>query len=97
MNIEEELMNSNLSDNENKNFLKILKGERLPELYSDVVSKHVFSPDLYPERLNYLLSHIMKDSTIMVDKSASNEGYVPAYKKPQNFINHMLVFIRSIT
>ena len=74
MDIKEQLMQSALSEQEKSDFLKILSGERLPDLYSDSVVKHAFSPDRHPERLNYLLSHIMRDPSIMVDKSAANEG-----------------------
>ena len=69
-----QFMLDKLGDERKENFLEMQRGERLPNLYSDVMIKHILSPELHPERLDFLLKHVMKDRTINVDKSASNEG-----------------------
>ena len=60
---------------EAQNQLKqVFSGERLPELYSDIIAKSVFNPDAHPERLNFLLSGLAVDDTIDIRSSAGNEG-----------------------
>lgn len=73
-NIEEQIQTSILTTEEKNNLLAILRGELLPPLSSDAIAKKIFSPDEHPERLDFILQRVMKDSTIEVEHSASNEG-----------------------
>ena len=52
----------------------IFTGETLPPLYSDIIAKTIFSADIHPNRLNFLLRSIAKDDSINVEKSAGNES-----------------------
>ena len=54
----------------------VFKGELLANLCRDVIAKHVFSPDLHPERMDFILQHIMKQPGLSVSSSASNESYL---------------------
>ncbi len=49
-----------------------MTGKVLPPLYSDVIAKAVFSADVHPDRLNFLMRGIAKDPTINVRSSAVN-------------------------
>jgi hypothetical protein len=62
-----------LPNNEKENLLAILDGNRLVPLTSDVMAKKIFSPDLHPERFDFLVQRIINDSTIITDHSATNE------------------------
>ena len=55
---------------------QIINGERLADLYYDVIAKRIFSPDLYPERMDFILQRTMNDPSLSTDKSASNEAYL---------------------
>ena len=61
-------------------------GEKLANLYSDAIAKKAFSPDKHPERLDFLLQHIMNDKSLEVLHSASNESIILSLtpKKPQS-------------
>ncbi|MCR5673717.1 MAG: Rpn family recombination-promoting nuclease/putative transposase [Lachnospiraceae bacterium] len=74
--IHELLFESPLSEGRKKKLSAIFRGEFLPSITYDVVAKHIFSPDLNPERMDFILQHTMKDTSINVDKSASNEIYL---------------------
>ena len=52
-----------------------MTGKVLPPLYSDVIAKAVFSADVHPDRLNFLMRGIAKDPTINVRSSAGNESF----------------------
>ena len=54
---------------------RIFDGTDLPPLYSDTIAKRVFSADVHPDRLNFLLQNIAKDNTIDVRSGASNESW----------------------
>ena len=54
----------------------VFRGERLANVCRDVVAKHVFSPDLHPERMDFILQHIMNHPGINVAGSATNEIYL---------------------
>jgi len=54
--------------------LGIITGLSLPPLHSDIIAKAVFNADTHPDRLNFLMRSIAKDSTIEVRSSASNEA-----------------------
>ena len=53
----------------------ILSGKAIPPLYSDIIAKRIFNPDVHADRLNFLLRRIAKDETIEVSSSAGNENY----------------------
>ena len=74
--IYEQLHESALPADRKKLLSDIFNGEKLPSICYDVVAKHVFSPDLHPERMNFILQHTMNQPDIEVDKSASNEMYL---------------------
>ena len=40
---------------------KVFAGEKQPPLYTDTIAKNVFSADVHPDRLNFLLRGIAKD------------------------------------
>ena len=64
-----------LSLKDRKQIIDIREGKALPPLYSDIIAKRLFSPDTYPDRLNFLMREIAKDSTIDVRSSATNESF----------------------
>ena len=47
----------------------IIDGKAIPPLYSDVVAKRIFNPDVHPDRLNFLMRRIAQDDTINVASS----------------------------
>ncbi|WP_026658421.1 PD-(D/E)XK nuclease family transposase [Butyrivibrio sp. AC2005] len=67
---------SNLDPETKEKLLKIFDGSILADLYDDAIAKRAFSPDIHPERLDFLLQRIMKGPYENVEKSASNEGMV---------------------
>lgn len=54
----------------------VFSGEQLASICYDVVAKHVFSPDLHPERMDFILQHAMNQPGINVNCSAANEAYL---------------------
>ncbi len=72
--IEEQVRSSILSDDDKSDLLAVFRGEKIPSLTSDVVAKHILSPDAHPERMEYILQGVMKDADIKVSSSASNES-----------------------
>ncbi len=73
-NIEEQVRLSKLDEDEKINLLAVFRGEKIPSLTSDVVAKHILSPDIHPERMDYILQEIMEDASIKVSSSAANES-----------------------
>ena len=65
---------SHISDEAKKELLAIIDREKLANLYSDAIAKKAFSPDKHPERLDFLLQHIMNDKGLEVLHSAANEN-----------------------
>ena len=63
-----------LSSHDQQVLQRIFDGTDLPPLYSDTIAKRVFSADVHPDRLNFLLQNIARDDTIDVRSSASNEA-----------------------
>ena len=51
----------------------IFDGRLTPPLHSDIIAKKVLNPDVHPDRMNFLLRGISKDSTIEVRSGAGNE------------------------
>ncbi|WP_026529133.1 PD-(D/E)XK nuclease family transposase [Butyrivibrio sp. VCD2006] len=72
--IRERITQSHISDEAKKDLFAVVDGEKLAELYSDAIAKKAFSPDKHPERLDFLLQHVMNDKSIEVYHSASNES-----------------------
>ena len=64
-----------LSPEDQKNLRAIFSGDLLPPLYSDIIAKTIFNPDVHPDRLNFLMRAISKDNTIDVESSAGNEAF----------------------
>ena len=60
---------------ERRRFEDTFAGKLVPALYYDVIAKKIFSPDIHPDRLNFLLRSIARDETIEVQSSAANENY----------------------
>ena len=58
---------------EKKELRDILDGKALLPLTSDTMAKRLFSPDVHPERFNYIMQKVMGDPTIDVSHSAANE------------------------
>ncbi len=71
-----QVLESPLPDARKQVLSSIFRGEKLANICRDVVAKHVFSPDLHPERMDYILQHVMKQPEINVSGSASNEAYL---------------------
>lgn len=71
-----QVLESPLPDSRKQILSSIFRGEKLANICRDVVAKHVFSPDLHPERMDYILQHVMKQPEINVSGSASNEAYL---------------------
>ena len=83
---QEEIFLAHLPEDYQKEYLQVIKGEKLPDLSSDVVAKKIFSPEEHPERLEYLLQQIAKDESIKISHEAMNEGYV------QSLISKKMIF-----
>lgn len=62
-----------LSEETKKELIEILEGKRLVPLSSDALAKKIFSPDVHPERFDYLVKTVMNDKSIQVVSSATNE------------------------
>ena len=67
------IINSSLDEPQKKFLLDIVNGTRIAPLTSDTMAKHLYSPDLNPQRFDNLMSRIMKDPTIESRRSAANE------------------------
>lgn len=71
------IRDSRLPESQKEKLEAIVRGERLADLWRDLIAKHVFSPDLHPERMEFILQHTMGDPDMQVVSSATNE---PALK-----------------
>nr|MCR5267136.1 hypothetical protein [Lachnospiraceae bacterium] len=65
-----------LPDSQKLKLESIVRGEELASVCRDSIAKHVFSPDLHPERMNFILQHTMNRMDLNVSHSASNETYL---------------------
>ena len=74
--LEKQIRDSILPAEKKEKLEAIIRGERLADLYYDAIAKRIFSPDIHPERLDFILQRIMKDKDVCTDKSASNEPYL---------------------
>ena len=63
-----------LSPQDQQTLLRYFDGTELPPLYSDTIAKRIFSANVHPDRLNFLLQNIARDDTIDVRSSAFNEA-----------------------
>ncbi len=54
-------------------FADIQNGKKLVPLSTDAMAKKVFSPDIYPDRYEFLLQRIMNNRLLQVKCSATNE------------------------
>ncbi len=87
------------SQSEKKKMRDILDGKALLPLTSDTMAKRLFSPDIHPERFNFIMQKVMGDPTIDVSRSATNEfpGFfkdakscivdLPAWLKDDRLVN----------
>ena len=66
--------------NDQKNIRDIIEGKIIPPFYTDIIAKRLFNPDVHPDRLNFLMRSISKDSTIDVASSAANENFKQSAK-----------------
>ena len=76
---------SNLTPNIKDLLIQIQAGKKVIPLTADIMSKNILSPDLHPDRFDFLIQHIMNDQTLITDKSATNE--VPL----ESFISKKLI------
>ncbi|MCR5673248.1 MAG: hypothetical protein K6F87_05990, partial [Lachnospiraceae bacterium] len=85
--------NERLSEEQKQKLLAIFSGERLADVYRDVIAKHVFSPDQHPERMDFILQHTMNQPGLSVINSATNEPGSKSYysKKTISDISAWLV------
>ena len=67
------LSSASLSDSKKKELIEIAEGKRIAALTSDVMAKHLYSPDSHPERFDSIMQRILKDPTIKSNHSAANE------------------------
>ena len=74
--IETRINESILPEERKQRLRAMIKGEILTDVYYDVVAKHVFSPDLHPERMEFILRRTMNEQDISIDHSAANEAYL---------------------
>ncbi len=74
--LEEKLFESGLPEERKRKIREIYRGERLADLYYDAIAKHIFSPDMHPERMEYILQRTMRDKSVGVVHSAANENYL---------------------
>ncbi len=51
----------------------ILDGTRIAPLTSDTMAKKIFSPELHPDRFNFIIRHVMNDKRLSVAGSAKDE------------------------
>ena len=72
--LEQMVRESILSSKDKREMLEVINGEKLANIYRDAIAKRLFSPDVHPERLDFLLQRTMGDASINVEKSAANEG-----------------------
>ena len=56
-------------------YRRMIAGEELPPLISDVIAKKIFSPDENRELTEFLLREVTGDHSISVSGGAPNEGY----------------------
>ena len=82
--IQQQLLEAPLPEENKARLSSIFRGETLPSICYDVIAKHVFSPDLHPERMDFILQHTMNDPSIKVDRSAANELFL------QNTVQQMI-------
>ena len=66
---------SALPKEEQQSYQRIIAGEELPSLSSDIIAKKIFSAEEHKERVEYLLRSITGDPSIEVDGMVANEGY----------------------
>lgn len=71
-----QIIESPLPEERKQLLSSVFKGEQLADLCRDVIAKHVFSPDLHPERMDFILQHTMNQPDIGVRSSATNEVYL---------------------
>ncbi len=71
-----EVLESALPKERKQLLSSIFRGEKLANVCRDVVAKHVFSPDLHPDRMDFILQHTMSQPGIRVASSAANEIYL---------------------
>ncbi len=72
--LKQQIMSSaSLSDSKKKELLEIIAGKRIAPLISDIMAKHLYSPENHPERFDSLMQRILKDPTIKSNHSTTNE------------------------
>ena len=71
-----EVLESALPDERKELLSSVFRGEKLANVCRDVVAKHVFSPDLHPDRMDFILQHTMCQPGIHVASSAANEIFL---------------------
>ena len=64
-----------LPQEERDSYHRIIRGEELPSLSSDIIAKKIFSADEHKERVEFLLREVTEDPTIEIDGTTASEGY----------------------
>lgn len=72
--VRERITQSCILEDDRRELYAVVDGEKLANLYTDAIAKRAFNPDVHPERLNFLLQHIMNDNGMEVLHSAANES-----------------------
>ena len=67
------VLQSTYSQEFKDDLLAILDGRRIAPLISDTMAKRIFSPDLHPDRFDFILRKVMGDDSIVAIRSATNE------------------------
>ena len=65
-----------LPEEQKRTLEAIIKGEKLASVCRDSIAKLVFSPDIHPERMNFILQHTMNRLDMNVAHSAANESFL---------------------
>ena len=65
----------------------VMNGELIIPFTSDKMAKHLFSPDIHPERFDFIMQRIMKDPTIRTLHSAANELPLESYNSKSSIVD----------
>lgn len=91
-----------LTDSKKKELLEIVSGNRIVPLMSDIMAKHLYSPDAHPERFDALMRKITKDPSIMSDTNIKvpllkKIVFVQLDKALEQFLNKTLIRMKILS
>ncbi len=93
--IEEQVLLSPLDEHEKQELIAVFRGEKTPSITSDVIAKHVLSPDVYPERLDYILQRVMSDKEMADPNNVKVRQSVINNKMLKDICDEALEFSRD--